>query len=160
MADATYQPSVYREQGGNRLVVKSGGEIKIESGGSLNSRGVTWTLASSCEHKKQIDGQLTDGDGTALAGNYYVKLVLLADVGGAAYAAPTTSATLTTGSGATACKVHYPVAGSPLVSHVLTSTGGAFSLLWTDTGKATAFIGAVLPSGAWDISTAAITTTS
>jgi hypothetical protein len=39
MADATYQPKVYREQGGDKLVVKSGGEIKVETGGKVTSDG-------------------------------------------------------------------------------------------------------------------------
>ena len=33
MADPTYQPGVYRERGGDRLVVASSGEIDIEAGG-------------------------------------------------------------------------------------------------------------------------------
>lgn len=40
MSDSSYQPKVYREQGGNRQVVASGGEIDIEAGGSLKSGGV------------------------------------------------------------------------------------------------------------------------
>lgn len=35
----SYQPKVYREQGGNKLVVASGGEVKIESGGSITAAG-------------------------------------------------------------------------------------------------------------------------
>jgi len=35
MADASYQPKVYRKQGGNELVVASGGQIKIETGGKV-----------------------------------------------------------------------------------------------------------------------------
>lgn len=35
MADATYQPKVYKKQGGNELVVASGGKIVIETGGQL-----------------------------------------------------------------------------------------------------------------------------
>lgn len=37
----TYQPKVYRKQGGNELVVASGGAITVESGGSLTVAGVT-----------------------------------------------------------------------------------------------------------------------
>jgi hypothetical protein len=39
MADATYQPLVYRRQGGNVLVVASGGEINVESGGTITAAG-------------------------------------------------------------------------------------------------------------------------
>ena len=35
MADASYQPKVYRKQGGDELVVASGGTITVESGGTL-----------------------------------------------------------------------------------------------------------------------------
>jgi hypothetical protein len=33
--DATYQPKVYRKQGGDILVIASGGQIKVESGGEV-----------------------------------------------------------------------------------------------------------------------------
>lgn len=35
MADATYSPKVYRDNGGDRQVVASGGVIKIETGGKV-----------------------------------------------------------------------------------------------------------------------------
>lgn len=41
MTDGTYQPKVYRKQGGNELVVASGGAITVESGGALTVAGVT-----------------------------------------------------------------------------------------------------------------------
>jgi hypothetical protein len=36
MPDATYQPKVYRKQGGDEMVVASGGAITVETGGTLN----------------------------------------------------------------------------------------------------------------------------
>lgn len=36
MADATYQPGVYRKHGGNELVVASSGTITVESGGTID----------------------------------------------------------------------------------------------------------------------------
>lgn len=39
MADGTYSPKVYKQQGGDILVVKSGGEIKIEGGGKISADG-------------------------------------------------------------------------------------------------------------------------
>lgn len=35
MADATYTPKVYKKQGGDQLVVASGGSILVESGGAI-----------------------------------------------------------------------------------------------------------------------------
>lgn len=39
MADATYQPKVYRRQGGDELVVASGGVLNIETGGVVKANG-------------------------------------------------------------------------------------------------------------------------
>jgi hypothetical protein len=36
MADATYQPGIYRRQGGNELVIAAPGQITVESGGLLS----------------------------------------------------------------------------------------------------------------------------
>jgi len=41
MADETYQPKVYRKQGGDELVVASGGKITVESGGELDLKSLT-----------------------------------------------------------------------------------------------------------------------
>lgn len=37
MADTTYKPAVYRKQGGDELVVASGGKITVESGGAIET---------------------------------------------------------------------------------------------------------------------------
>ncbi len=39
MVDATYSPKVYRKQGGDELVVASGGKINIETGGTIEVNG-------------------------------------------------------------------------------------------------------------------------
>lgn len=41
MVDETYQPKVYHADGGDSLVVASGGSITVEEGGSLEVAGVT-----------------------------------------------------------------------------------------------------------------------
>lgn len=41
MVDATYTPKVYRKQGGDEMVVASGGLITVESGGAITVGGVT-----------------------------------------------------------------------------------------------------------------------
>lgn len=40
MADIFYQPKVYKKQGGDELVVASGGKIVVESGGKIEYAGV------------------------------------------------------------------------------------------------------------------------
>ena len=55
MADTSYQPLTYREQGGSRFVVasggsldvESGGEIDVESGGSLKLAGTAITATAA-----------------------------------------------------------------------------------------------------------------
>jgi hypothetical protein len=39
MVDATYGPKVYQKQGGDELIVASGGAITVESGGAINVNG-------------------------------------------------------------------------------------------------------------------------
>jgi hypothetical protein len=43
----SYQPKVYRKQGGNDLVVASGGTLDIESGGALELAGVAITATAA-----------------------------------------------------------------------------------------------------------------
>lgn len=64
MVDTTYQTKVYIAQGGAELVVASGGDINIESGGALKVGGVDKTsqlsnaLAGTSAAKKFVGGQL------------------------------------------------------------------------------------------------------
>ena len=39
MADGSYQPKVYRKDGGNTQVIANGGELKIETGGKVTNDG-------------------------------------------------------------------------------------------------------------------------
>jgi len=58
MADATYEPKVYRKQGGNEVVVASDGEINIESGGKITAAG---TQASAIDDIT-VTGTYADDD--------------------------------------------------------------------------------------------------
>src|SRR5512147_1332185 len=46
MSDSTYQGKVYRKQGGEELVVASGGKITVESGGTIDASAGTATLGA------------------------------------------------------------------------------------------------------------------
>lgn len=67
MPDETYQPKVYREQGGDRFVVKSGGEIDVESGGELKLAGVAIT-ATAAELNAIAGGDLSAAELAVLDG--------------------------------------------------------------------------------------------
>ena len=54
MVDATYQPKVYRTNGGDKQVVASGGELDIESGGTLKLAG-TAIAATAAEINEVAD---------------------------------------------------------------------------------------------------------
>ena len=47
MADETYQPKVYRRQGGDVLVVANGGEINMEPGAKFASDGAVLDVTGS-----------------------------------------------------------------------------------------------------------------
>lgn len=47
MADTSYQPNIYRKQGGDEMVVASGGTVTVESGGVIAlESGSTFSVAS------------------------------------------------------------------------------------------------------------------
>jgi len=39
MTDATFQPKVYKKNGGDQLVVASGGSVNVETGGQILANG-------------------------------------------------------------------------------------------------------------------------
>lgn len=54
MVDTTYQPKVYKTSGGDKLVVASGGEVDVESGGALKLAGVE-VVATAAEINRACD---------------------------------------------------------------------------------------------------------
>lgn len=130
MADTTYQPKVYRQQGGDRQVVasggsldvESGGEIDIESGGSLKLAGTAITstaaelnivdgLTATVAELNLIDGAIAGtavaSKALALGANKNVDTLAIADSGlklgaGAGTAVTSTAAELNILDGVTA----------------------------------------------------------
>ena len=87
MADETYQPKTYRKDGGDELVVASGGKITVESGGSLKVDGVTVdkdTLAMTS--LTATAAELNKSDGIAAAAYQTVMSeVLFTEAGAGTY---------------------------------------------------------------------------
>jgi hypothetical protein len=87
MADATYQPAVYRKQGGDELVVASSGILTVESGGEIEMEtGSSMTFAS--------------GSGLALASGSSFKLGTAMEIASGGSIALASGAALTIASGA------------------------------------------------------------
>lgn len=59
MPDATYQPKVYRPQGGNELVVASGGALTLESGALVTTAGGIGT-ANTTANVTAVEHGITD----------------------------------------------------------------------------------------------------
>ncbi len=103
MSDGTYQPLVYRRQGGNELVVASGGKVTVESGGEVELAAGTLNIANGTV---DADALAADAVTTDKIEDGAVTAAKLADGAGVA-------ALLTAGLGASA-NVDHDDAGSPL----------------------------------------------
>lgn len=61
MADATYTPKVYRKQGGDTMVVASGGVIDVETGGVVKANGTQAAAIADLTHAVgTADGTVDD----------------------------------------------------------------------------------------------------
>lgn len=64
MVDSTYQPKVYRRQGGDVQVVASGGEINVEAGGKVTAAGTQAaniaSTTATATFSATIHAQITD----------------------------------------------------------------------------------------------------
>lgn len=56
MADETYGPKVYLKQGGDELVVASGGKITVESGGAIENSGTTYVVTAPDDTTIEVNG--------------------------------------------------------------------------------------------------------
>ena len=66
MADATYSPKTYRSDGGDKIIVASGGTLQVESGGTLQlDSGATATLADEI----LAAADMAVADGALVVGN-------------------------------------------------------------------------------------------
>lgn len=69
MVDTTYQPKVYRKQGGDEFIVASGGVLDIESGGSFKIAGTAVAATATELNEYVVNLDIADGSAEAV---YYV----------------------------------------------------------------------------------------
>lgn len=138
MPDATYTPKTYREQGGDRFVVasggsadvESGGEIDIESGGSLKLAG-TAIAATAAEINRAADASARIVNATAATltiteATHDGKVITLNRAAGVAVTLPAA-----TGSGT---RLHL------IVGTTVTSVGTTIKVVVDDTMTGTALL--------------------
>lgn len=50
-----HEPKIYRDEGGDRMVVGSGGKIVVESGGAIESEGTTYVVTEPDDASLEVD---------------------------------------------------------------------------------------------------------
>ena len=143
---------VYRDTGGDRQVVASGGSIVVQSGGVFDNNGAvanaTITVGNESSDVRAIGIQLKDAQGNNLTIRQAVTLYVFADANGDAFSA----------GGSTGIAIGTDGLLSTLVAkkhfEVISEDNGHIDLTWTDTGTAAAFLGVKLPNGKLVISAA------
>lgn len=105
MADATYTPLVYRKQGGNELVVASGGTITIEDGGTITGAQLTHTARS-------VWFNLDNGSGTTIDDVILVPAAAITITAARIVYVDTTSGTVAAGN----AKIGTTVGGAEIVA--------------------------------------------
>lgn len=65
MADATYIPKIYNADGGDELVVANGGEIKIETGGSISANGTQAAHVADASTAHALNSTFSDTEAEA-----------------------------------------------------------------------------------------------
>lgn len=74
MADATYAPKAYRKQGGDEIVIASGGTLTVESGGAVTSSvaitatGLNLAGTSPADHPIDLEGLTLAANTNAIRG--------------------------------------------------------------------------------------------
>lgn len=145
----SYEPKVYREQGGAKQVVASGGEVEVQSGGALDLQsGATFTVGSSPvaadvtmavaaggANVSEVTITVKALTGTAIAAVHQLDIWLSDDADGEGHTSTTASGTVQA-KASSGLLVATQVAKKALT--VQTKKTGIFILEITDTAK-TAF---------------------
>ena len=157
----SYQPKVYREQGGNKIVIASGGEIEIQSGATLDIQsgatmsqsgvpaGASFSIGTESSDIIVVGIQLNDGAGVALANRAAVTVYLSDDANGDAIASATPSGTV----GAGTDGLVMPSGGdSKKLFTCVSEADGDIDLSIEDTAGSTYYVAVVLPNGKLSVS--------
>ena len=129
MSDATYQPKVYRKQGGEELVVADGGIIRVESGGSIISEsGAIMTLPDVALEV----GDLELADAKIIVGNEAGKAVAVTPTGDV-----TVTNTGVTAIGAGKVTSSMLANGAGVAALLTAGLGGSVSVTKTDAATTT-----------------------
>lgn len=158
MADGTYQPKVYREQGGDRQVVasggsadvESGGEIDIESGGLLKLSGVaravalTFVPAAGAANVCDVVITAVDNAGDAVALAHPLLIWLSDDAQGEGLTGTGASGTVQAKSGG---GTDHSVLTAKKEFHAISLATGIYTLEITDTAKTAFYVCAALFGG-------------
>jgi len=119
----SYQPKVYRKQGGDELVVASGGSIDIESGGSLELAGTAISAtAAELNNAADVSGRVQEV--TATAGGTIAAGVQSVELNHATVIAAATIADAANHPGLFVVK---DTSASGTAAHTLTLTAGTFN---------------------------------
>lgn len=153
MADPTYQPKVYRKQGGDEFIVASGGKITVESGGLIEDKGAvadaSIVVGAEATNVRAITIQLKNAAGADIAVRQAVHIAVLLDANADAFVA--------TG-GSTGIEIGTDGALLAIVAKKLflaiSEADGDIDLTWTDTGTEAAYLAVILPNGKMIISAA------
>lgn len=155
-----HQSTVYMEQGGDKQVVESGGEIELQSGAILDIQsgaqvavasggkfgricGVTFTIGAEAANAINVGLQLTDANGDDLdeIGTVFAFLSAASTGIGVAGTAPDTSVAI--GTDGAILKEHT----TKLVWTLQSESDGDIDITITDTTTGTWYLAVVLPSG-------------
>ena len=144
----SYNTKVHTEQGGERLVVASGGELDVESGGLLKVAGValpadiTFAPAAGGANVCEVTIAVKDAAGATLAGIRNLEIWLSDAATGAGLTGTAASGTVTAktaeGTVLTALTAKKHLIGQ-------TKAAGTFVLEITDTAKTGFYVAVALP---------------
>ncbi len=136
MSDNTYQPKVYRKQGGDELVVAQGGLVTVEPGGAVQVYGqpaqIVFTKAAGASNICEVKAQVKDAQGNAIAGVFNFDLWLADTASGAGLTGTSASGTV---AAKASCGVDLSTYTAKKALRVQTLADGSYTLSITDTAK-------------------------